>query len=171
MELTESQKSLLIRIGTTLLLVQTVERMLRMTMTWVFQKRSPLTIEALEAQREAERKKTIGYFIAELKKRADVHPLLEANLSHFLTMRNQFVHNLSDIPGWDTHTEEGQKIALKFVNDLFHLSQALLKIFAALLRSWGEQIGSGVPLPDNEFFADVEANYKPLVDALFTAKE
>jgi hypothetical protein len=123
-----------------------------------------------EAQKEAERKKTIGYFIAELKKRADVHPLLEANLSRFLTMRNQFVHSLADIPGWDTHTEEGQAVALKFVSELFHLSQALLKIFAAPVRSWGEQIGSGVPTPDNDFFREVET-IMPMMNVLFTAKE
>jgi hypothetical protein len=171
MELTEPQKNLLLHIGTTLIVVQMVEHMLRLTMTFVFQKTSPLTLEAVEVQKEAERKKTIGYFIAELKKRVDVDPSLEDGLSTFLTIRNQFVHNLSDIPGWDTETEEGQAVAMKFVGQLFNVSRTLLKVFAGLVRAWQEQVQMDIPVPANEFFEEVDTKYKPLLDELFASKE
>jgi hypothetical protein len=170
MELTESQKDLLIRIGVTLMLVQTVERILRLTMTFVFQKTSPLTLEAIETQQEAERRKTLGYFIAELKKRVDVHPSLEQGLSQFLTMRNAFVHNLSDVPGWDSDSDEGCAHSMKFVNQLFSLSQTVLKVFTGVIRSWQEQVKSDLPVPENAFFKEVDAKYTPLVHAMFAPK-
>ena len=51
MDLTEPQKDLLTRIGMTLIFVQMVEHILRLTMTFVFQKASPLTLEVLEVSR------------------------------------------------------------------------------------------------------------------------
>ena len=170
MKLTEPQKDLLIRIGSALLLVQTVEHILRLTMTFVFQKTSPLTLESIEAQKEVERKKTLGYFVAELKKRVDVHPRLEEVLSKFLTMRNTFVHNLSDGPGWDTDGESCTE-SIKFVNELIHLSETILKVFAGVIRSWQEQAKFDVPVPENEFFKEVDAKYMPLVDTMFASKD
>ena len=113
----------------------------------------------------------MGYFIAELKKRVDVHPSLEEGLSKFLTMRNQFVHHLSDIPGWDTDSDEGCAESMKFVNQLFNLSQTILKVFAGLIRSWQEQVNLDIPVPESDFFEEVDAKYLPLVNAMFASKD
>ena len=67
----------------------------------------------------------------------------------------------------DTDSDEGCAESMKFVNQLFNLSQTVLKIFARLIRSWQEQVKFDVPVPDNEFFKEVDAKYMLLVDAMF----
>jgi hypothetical protein len=71
----------------------------------------------------------------------------------------------------DTDSGEGCAESMKFVNQLFNLSQTVLKIFAGLIRSWQEQVKFDVPVPDNEFFKEVDAKYMLLVDALFASSE
>jgi hypothetical protein len=57
------------------------------------------------------------------------------------------------------------------VGQLFNLSRTLLKVFTGLVRAWQEQVQMDIPVPPNEFFEDVDAKYKPLVDELFASKE
>ena len=61
---------LMARIGAALLSVQVTERALRLITTFVFQKSGLTTAEQLIAQTNAEQRKTLGYFLAELRKRA-----------------------------------------------------------------------------------------------------
>jgi hypothetical protein len=62
----------LMRIGAALLMMQSAERGLRFCLTFVFQKSSPLTLEMLQTQEEEERKKTMGYFLRELRQRVEL---------------------------------------------------------------------------------------------------
>jgi hypothetical protein len=63
---------LMVRVGTTLLNVQITERALRFITSFVLQKSSPITAEQIIAKSNAEQKKTLGYFLAELRKRVDL---------------------------------------------------------------------------------------------------
>lgn len=78
------------RIGIALHHVQVVEGLLRFVMTFVIQKGDSVDILKVE---EADRKKTLGYFMAELRKRAGLHPGLDRELVEFLEKRNTLAHS------------------------------------------------------------------------------
>lgn len=60
------------------MLAQSAERVIKLCMTCVLQKSSPLTLESPEQQKKAEGNRTLGYFLAELRKRADLDPGFDA---------------------------------------------------------------------------------------------
>jgi hypothetical protein len=66
------------------------------------QKSSPITAEQIIAQSNAEQKKTLGYFLAELRKRVDLDVHFDRTLAEFLRRRNLLAHHLSDLLGWNT---------------------------------------------------------------------
>ena len=70
------EKNLLASIGAALVMLQTTEKVIKLCMTLVLQKSNSLTLESLQHQERIERKKTLGYFLAELRKRADLAPEL-----------------------------------------------------------------------------------------------
>lgn len=83
---------LMVRVGTTLLNVQITERALRFITTFVLQKSSPITAEQIIAQSNAEQKKTLGYFLAELRKRVDLDVHFDRTFAEFLRRRNLLAH-------------------------------------------------------------------------------
>ena len=170
--MTPQQKDTLAAIAVALLLAQTAERVIRMCMTFVLQKSSPLTLEMLERQRKAERKKTLGYFLGELRKRADVAPGFDALLEEFLERRNILVHDFGDLAECSLNTPSGLMGANAFIRDMIRVTEEVLKVFVGLARAWQEQTGIG---PDDmkgeAFFEEVEAAYKPLVNEVFLSRQ
>jgi hypothetical protein len=63
--------------------------------------------EQIIAQSNTEQKKTLGYFLAELRKRVDLDVHFDRTLAEFLRRRNLLAHHLSDLPGWNTDTAHG----------------------------------------------------------------
>jgi len=164
----DSEKDLLMRMGACLLLVQQTESILRFCLTFVLQKQSPLTLEVLENQRSAERKKTLGYFLTELRKRADLDEGFDLLLSDFLTRRNQFVHNITELEGWDRSTESGRKVALNFVNILTRQAVKISQILSGLMMAWQEQ--AGLDVPTSKEMEDLAGKYRDHVDSIFFEK-
>ena len=127
-------------------------------------------------QEEAEKKKTIGYFLAELRKRVDVDDSLDELLVDFLNNRNSFVHDLSSFEAWDFHKNKSALQSKKLVFDFMKQTDKVMKIFAGLILSWQEQVQTqtdrlGPVLPNHEWFNEVDSVYKPLMDRLFFAKD
>jgi hypothetical protein len=162
---------LMARVGTALLNVQVTERALRLITTFVFQKSSPITAEQLIAQTNAEQKKTLGYFLAELRKRANLDVHVDRTLAEFLRRRNLLAHNLSGLPGWNTDTAHGIYIGRCFINELDQMNDEVLKVFTGLVRAWQAQGGLALPDVPEGFFEEIDEKYVPLIDNLFFAKE
>ncbi len=168
------EERVLAAIGTAVLVAQGAEDVLRLCMTFVVQKGdAPLTIETLEAQQSRERRKTIGYFVGELRKRATVRGDLDTLLSDFIEKRNTLIHRVHDVPGWDMRELEGRKVARSFADDLTVLSFEVAKIFVGFIRAWQEQRGIHTPLPSGteDFFAEIDRRYVPLIDRVLSTKE
>jgi len=172
MPLSDHQQQILTSMGVTLILLQSTEKIINLCMTFVFQNSSRLTLEALELQQKEEQKKTLGYFLRELRKRADLAPEFDQLLRDFLNHRNTFIHKLSDLPGWDLDSPEGRQIAERFISKLTNLNQRVLGIFIGFLRAWERQVGmnTSVPLGSEEFFAEIDRIYTPLIDDLVSKK-
>lgn len=169
----EEEMESMARVGIALRLVQTVEVVLRLVMTFVLQKdEGPLSIQKLEAQTKAERKKTLGYFLIELRKRAGLRDDLEAMLDRFLEARNTLAHRLDDIPGWEQRdTVEGRLQAYHFLSQLSKDSFTLVRIFTALTAEWQKEAMPDAQLPNAKEVEELTKDYRPIVDDLFFAKE
>ena len=164
----DSEKDLLMRMGVCLLLVQQAESLLRFCLTFVLQKQSPLTLELIESQKEAEKKKTLGFFLIELRKRADLDDRFDSMLSDFLTRRNQFVHNITDLEGWDRSTEAGQLVARNFIDTLTRQAIEISNTLTGLVMTWQKQTGFDVPVPKE--LEEIVGKYRDQVDSIFFEK-
>ena len=153
------------RMGRTLIWVQDVERALRFILTFVFQKGGGLTLESLEAQTEAERKKTIGYFLDQMRRRVAIHPKVDDYLSTFLTLRNQFAHDVTSVSGWDLETEAGLKAANDFLTDLGGHALWIYFWLAGIVRSWSQQVGMETSFEDDETMHFLDRTFRQLADA------
>ena len=170
MSIPQEQRKVLEAMGVALLLLQNAERVLRLCMTVVLQKQ-PLTLDLLNEQEEAERNKTIGYFLAELRKRAAVHETVDVLLRNFLKNRNDFVHDLSRVTTWNLQTPDGAAMSGEFVHNLIQQTKQVIKVFLGLLAAWQEQVGLSEPaFPNDEWFSEIENVYKPLASHAFRAK-
>lgn len=169
--MTPPQRDVLVAIGVALLMIQTTERVIKLCMTFVLQRSNPLTLEALERQKKEERKKTLGYFLGELRKRADLDEKFDALLEEFLERRNVLVHDFGERDEFSLNTPAGLASANVFVHDLIRKAEEVLKVFVGLVQAWQEQTGIGPGNPKGEaFFNEIEAAYKPLVNDLFFRK-
>src|SRR5271156_2786636 len=86
----------------------------------------------LMEQTETQRKQTLGDFVKRLKRRVKLEPKFKDDLYRFLNMRNTFVHNLSEAPGWDMEAPEGRVVARKFMTELAVRSITITAIFTTL---------------------------------------
>ncbi len=172
MDIPREHQDVLLAMGVAVLMLQTTEKVIRLCMTLVLQKQAPLTLEALQEQEEVERNKTLGYFLAELRKRADLHDGFDALLKDFLKNRNDFVHDLSRVPDWGLGSPAQTTKAKRFIYRLIQQSETVLKVFLSLASAWQEQVGMPEPsVPNDAWFTEIEAVYKPLVDQMFFEKD
>jgi hypothetical protein len=132
-----------------------------------------MTLELFERQELLERRKTLGYFVGELKKRVGLDEGFEAQIDEFLERRNVFVHELFDVPGFATETDEGLAVAETYITQVLNVTQKVMYSFLGLMSAWQEQIG--MPIPEGEanraFSAEINAQYKTMVDQLFFKKK
>jgi hypothetical protein len=165
------QREVLALLGATLRMVQMAERMLRACMTYALPKGGVTTADTLEEQTTEEAKKTLGYFLGQLRRRVDVEPGFDIELSDFLDLRNRLVHDLDSVEGIDFATLEGRVIADAFIRTTATKSVHIIKVFTGLLRSWAEQVGIQVEMPDKfgaNVFDEIDTIYKPMVEELFS---
>jgi hypothetical protein len=169
--LEEKRQTVLSGLGGTLIIVQMAEKMVKFCMTFVIQKGEPLTLENLERQTAEEAKKTLGYFLSELRKRAALENAFDASLKEFLELRNQFAHGLDTVDGLDFHTIEGLAVAEAYIGRVAGLAVYVQNVFMGLARSWQEQIGMPDDFGENDFFQEIDQRFKPIASKLFTPRE
>jgi hypothetical protein len=79
-------------------------------------------------------------FLAELHKRIDLDDSFDEILCLFLEMRNTFVHNLDEIPGWSLDHGEGLAVARKFLAEFIRMTDIVQSVFTGLVRSWQDKL-------------------------------
>jgi hypothetical protein len=118
-------------IGICLMCVQQAEQGLQWTVETVLE--DPEI--RLSEQTEHEQAKTLGVFLRKLKRRAKLEPKLKDKLYHFLKMRNTFVHDFSEVPGWNLATVKGREIANEFLIELSLTAIAITALFMTVATS------------------------------------
>ena len=169
---TTEQSEALAALGATLLLVQSAEHMIKFCMQLVLQRDGEgLTYEILKDQERAEAKKTLGYFLVQLRQRVELAPEFDEQLREFLELRNTLAHNLADVPGVGFSKPHELPAAKAWCLRLAGLANHVLNVFAGLARAWQRQVGLPDLMGDHEVFQKIDAEFSPLVDQMFTAKD
>ncbi len=115
-------------IGMSLLCVQQAEQVLSSAVNIIFDRHD---IDLTE-QSGAKRRQTLGDFMLRLKRRVKIEHGVKERLFKFLEMRNKFIHNLKDVPGWDLDTEAGRETAKMFLAELSYSAIAITCLFMTL---------------------------------------
>jgi hypothetical protein len=118
--------ALLKLIGFTLLYTQLAEHIIKRCIRYF---RVPgLSLEALEAAEQKERKSTLGHFLTQLRKHVEVAPDFDAKLDTFLQGRNDLVHNFFEITNIKFLMGEGQEKAYHFLKQLKKDTQHVVRV-------------------------------------------
>jgi hypothetical protein len=104
--LTQSQQDILREIGLTLFTVQGIEHILKFLLDFIFPDNPNASLRDLLDGSNEKKKKTLGGFVHELRKRVHVEREFEAMLLKFLTFRNRFIHTLFHEKGFGLGTDE-----------------------------------------------------------------
>ncbi len=137
----------------------------------VLRKNGVNNLDTILAQNAEEANKTLGYFLSKLRMRASIEEGFDNNLKEFLKLRNQFMHDLSEVEGLGFQTAEGLAAANKYILRVASLAAYVLKIFMGLLRVWQEQIGMEDDFADDELFQEVDRDFKPGVNYWFQERK
>ena len=124
----DPDREVLALIGMCLICVQKAEHVLSFAVEKVLDRGDP----KLFAQPENNQKQTLGDLLKRLKRQVRIEYDLKERLFEFLKMRNTFVHNLSEIPGWDLETKDGRMAAKLFLGELCFLALAISALFITL---------------------------------------
>jgi hypothetical protein len=172
MRLLDLQREVLVHMGAHLLTLQSVELVIRLCLQIVLLKEPIETLEDLRSLEKRESKKTIGYFLAALRERAAVDHEFDGKLIAFLNARNSFVHNLSDVQGWNMRTVEGCESCIAQLRQWDESATEVQHVFAGLLRAWELQSGRPTQVAGaEEFMAAIERDYVPRVNHVFSKKD
>jgi hypothetical protein len=170
-------RALYTSIGAALVMCQTAEHLINLSLRSLFPKEAIKTIEMLEQLEEQHRKKTLGYFITALRERVGLDEEFDALLGDFLEHRNTLVHDLERVPGHTFLTLDGMQRINAYAMQVLREAQRITEIFAAFIDAWTEQVGMRDDLRashpdtyDSEFFAGIRATITPLLNDLVFKK-
>jgi hypothetical protein len=164
------RQEVLATIGGTLLMVQSAEKAVQGCMRWTLPREGITTLEDLQRQTGEEAKKTLGYFLGQLRRRASLDEQFDAELKEFLDKRNTFARDLASVTDLSLDAPGGLDAVVNFVSRLAWLSDHVTKIFIGLMRLWQEQVGMRDDFADNEFFQQIDKEYRPLAEKTFFKK-
>ncbi len=163
------EREVLALLGSTLLVVQTAEHVLRAAMQLALPKGGVLHRAELERQTNDEARKTLGYFLGQLRRRVVVLPEFDAELSTFLADRNRLVHHLDSVEGFNIHTPEGRVVAEAFLLATSTKAARVISVFLALMSEWVDQVGMKVEV-DREAVDEMIQFFDPVLSRLFANK-
>jgi hypothetical protein len=123
-------REILESIGVILIAVQGAEKTIDLALTFVFQGEERLTLQKLERLKAAERSRTLGRLLQQLRERVELSPEFDVLLTQFLSDRNTFIYRILEVPGFDLSTREGINAATAFLSRFFSETQRVLSILA-----------------------------------------
>jgi hypothetical protein len=168
-DFSEEQKDILTRMGLALLFIQTTERVIQACMTYALPAGGVVTLEMLERLQGDERRRTLGQYLTELRKRVELDDQCDALLEEFLEKRNALIHRIDAIPQWSLDHDQGLGAARRFMDRLIELNAVVLRVFLGLVRAWQTQTRIETPEFD-VILGDIDQFYKELATSTFFAK-
>jgi hypothetical protein len=134
-------KDILVMMGVCLFCIQRTERVLSTSIEHILGQQAG----AFAKQSYPEQKQTLGELVNRLKRQVKLEPKVKERLYEFLKMRNMLVHNVSEVPGWNLSTNEGQQAAMDFLAELAFSALAIMTLFITVSNAWlREQTGEDI---------------------------
>lgn len=156
------QLELLSRMGETLLQIQTAEEQLQLCISYFLPADTAKTVEEIESQAEAVRKKTLGQLLTLMRKRIVVSEIFDGQLDQFLEDRNALAHRFLRVEGVSLKTDEGLKKGIEFLKGLSAQAVHIRKTIQGLMRAiMGE---------DTEPGEEADEQYAELAKLIFGGK-
>jgi hypothetical protein len=149
-------KELLSLMGLCLLCIQQAEQVLAGAVESVLDRPRKGYIE----ESAQTKKKTLGEMINRAKRGTKLEHQIKEDLFTFLNMRNKFVHDVAEIPGWSVRETEGREIAKAFLVDLMLRSIKITITFITVFNLSAKN-EFGVDL-----FSDHSTEHKKLISIL-----
>ena len=170
-------RTLCANIGGAVVACQAAEKLINLSLQWLFPKEPIRNVEMLDQLEDQHRRRTLGHFIRALRDRVGLAPEFDSLLRDFLEHRNTLVHDLERVEGHTFATAEGfcrmNEYALRVTEEALRLTE----IFAAFMDAWSDQIGVRDKLRaeqpdvyDSDFFKNIRETIAPLLDDLVHKK-
>jgi hypothetical protein len=121
------------RMGVALFQIQKAEYVLKKLIT-IFLRASTLSWEQVLSQEEKERKRTLGYFMKELRKATPVRNDFDEELTRFVKDRNTFIHDFFNVPGFSLENGRGLQAGIDFVSSVTKQAEEVRKVLWAYVR-------------------------------------
>jgi hypothetical protein len=128
-------------IGCAVAVCQNVEKCLRGLTELVFPLDPSASLEILAENYDKAHRDTAGNFIKALRARAQLEPDFDQDLTKFLKMRNDLIHDLYRITDFDLKTIQGRKAGETFALTLASLAMKILTVLSPLQMQWYRDIG------------------------------
>lgn len=128
------QRDVCALIGLTLVELQGVEKLLRSCVGVVFQDADGNPLDDLRDPKR--RRKTLGYFLTVLRRKATIDPTFDEVLSNFLERRNQFVHDLLGNKLLRLTSADGRRHIRMFLDRLRSEMDIVGKVMMGALMVW-----------------------------------
>ncbi|TQF41154.1 hypothetical protein UNPF46_08520 [Bradyrhizobium sp. UNPF46] len=151
------QHELLSYMGETLLHIQAAERQLQFCISYFFPDDKSKTIGEIEAQAEADRKKTLGQLLFLMRKRIEVNKMFDKELEQFVDDRNALAHGFLRIEGVNITSVEGIRNGAKFLEGLRAQAIYVQKTMRGLMNT----------ILDEKPVSEEDADYMKLAKLIF----
>ena len=132
--------AILVRMGEALLQIEMMERVLKVCIDFFVPEAGQTWTMLLEQSQEPSRR-TLGQFLNELRGRRDIDPDFDAVLRSLLKDRNDFIHNIFSIPGFELETPPEPDKAMKFLTDLSNRAQHVREVLKGYVDIVSEVLG------------------------------
>lgn len=135
------QTNTLSNIGAVLVAMQVAERIIAGALTLVLPPSQIRTLDDLTRESAANHRATIGALLKKLKQRVDLDEDFEEVLTAFLKDRNDLIHDMDRIPGFDLRSRPGLEVADRFLSNLMENTETVTRAFVSLMVDWCNQVG------------------------------
>lgn len=150
-------------IGMVVLLLQTTERVLRACIAALVSDDEISLYENWMRFDENEAKGTLGFHLRKLSLNAEVREVVEEVLKEFLEKRNNLIHDVRNIDGWNLKSVEGRGAAFVWLRRFAALNTTITRLLLGLMES---RHGISPPTTKDEFDREIAEEWAPLAKIL-----
>lgn len=156
----EHVSKILAKVGYTLLVVQSTERVVKRVMRIAMPDIDEFFTAVSERLSAKEMDRPLGAFLTELRKKVSLHEDVDALLRRFLLERNEFIHAISTPEGWTLKTVEGLRVVNRQLDELLRDAKEVRTIFLSYLWAWKVQGEMATTEEEDAAFRAIEGKYE-----------
>lgn len=169
-----SEDDVLLLLGYVVFEIQETEATLHLAMTVAFGISAAKSVDQL---RDLYGKKTLGQFLALVRKKIGLSPSFDEYMKDYIERRNFAIHNFSRGSIFNIYKEEGREKLANFLTDLRYRNRKIKFTFVALTEAWmrilSPEYADDAKLADlrkTEFYKEIVRDFVPSLRTIFEVK-